>query len=257
MLQVVSNSFVSPSAQSALNGEIGLTLHDVALSLGAEFKIVKRKLLERGMLERIKAQNFTAVPVVTSIDAGSYGEREIESFTLDVDAAKFFVAKYDNEIGDSYLAFLINQEKKVLSYEEVMANILANPRAAADILVKKAEKDEALAKLHKEKLVLESNFGKIAGRESGKALLQSENLQLKTSLGIAETYKSVKAALKIYPVLYSMNVSAVGKALTKLSKEMGREVKKIPDSQYETVNAYHVTVIQAYAASLAHVSEGA
>jgi hypothetical protein len=59
----------------------------------------------------------------------------------------------------------------------------------------------------------------------------------------------------MFPALQALNPSSLGKALTKLSKEMGREVKKVPDSQYGEVNAYHVTVVQAYAASLdSHLS---
>lgn len=244
-------SFVSPSAQPTLNGEMGLTLHDVAKSLNRPFGDIKR--LYDANLDYLD----TAKELYITIESGNFLKptMEVTSAVMGVDDAKYLVARSNTHEGKMYTKWLIQQEHKVLTYEEGIANILANPEAAIAILQKKIAADKALAKLNTEFKVIEKNYGKIAGRESGKALLRTENLQLKTQLGIAETYKSVKAAINMFPALQSLNPSSIGKALTKLSKEMGREVKKVPDSQYGEVNAYHVTVVQAYAASLdSHLS---
>jgi len=111
---VVSNvsntSFVTPHFIEELGCE-GLTLHEVARSLGIEFKHAK-ECLEKNL------EDYTAVEVSTQqaiqeVTGHSYA-RTIKSYVLSTEDAKFFVSGYNNEIGKSYRKFLIQCEKALL-----------------------------------------------------------------------------------------------------------------------------------------------
>lgn len=110
MTEITSGSeFIKPYFIEEL-GEEGLCATDIAKSLGIEAARVRRKLEDRGFVERIKAQGFQALPIgrVNEINKLSYTE-----YLLDTAAAKFFVGKYESDLGDSYLAFLIRLEKGI------------------------------------------------------------------------------------------------------------------------------------------------
>jgi hypothetical protein len=131
----VSN-FVTSSVKEHLGGKEGLDLHEIAKSLQIEFKHAKRDLTDRGMMERMTAQGFSCVPfgtkqLIQEVTGHSY-EREVESFVLDIDAAKFFVAKYNNPIGDAYLAFLIKQESR-------LETLLSDPENAVKVFQRLAD----------------------------------------------------------------------------------------------------------------------
>jgi hypothetical protein len=68
---------------SELNGELGLDLHEIAKSLGVDFKHVKEKYLRMEKANRIKG-----VAYAVTIDSGTYTEKKVESFVLDLDNAK-------------------------------------------------------------------------------------------------------------------------------------------------------------------------
>lgn len=101
--------FVEPYFIEKLGCE-GLSASDIAKSLGVNPGDVRRKLLKRDFLDRIKTQGFRAMTIVMVNDIN---DLEYEEILLDTRAAKFFVGKYDNEKGDSYLAFLLRLEQKV------------------------------------------------------------------------------------------------------------------------------------------------
>jgi phage anti-repressor protein len=107
MQLVPQSTFVTPHYIQEL-GEEGLTLHDVAKSLGIEFKNAK-VALEKNI------NDYTAVEISTTVASGPIrGNVEVTSYALSTDDAKFFVASYRNEIGKAYLRFLIQCEKAVL-----------------------------------------------------------------------------------------------------------------------------------------------
>lgn len=105
---VRDSQFVSPRFIEELGCD-GLSATDIAKSLDTEPKKVRQKLKGRNFLSRIESQGFK----VTTVTLSNANNLEFDEYFLDVDAAKFFVGKYDSEIGDSYLAFLIRLERNV------------------------------------------------------------------------------------------------------------------------------------------------
>ena len=115
----VQSNFVEPHFIEEL-GEEGLTLHEIAKSLQIEFKHIREKLVDRKHIEKLNIVKLQYAAIAT------YNENNklIDSFAFSVDAAKFIVAKYDNELGDSYTAFLIQCEKTL---REINKKVLSNP----------------------------------------------------------------------------------------------------------------------------------
>jgi len=121
---VIESGFVLPYAQDKLNGELGLTLHEIAKSLQVQFKNAKQKLDRM-----IKDNRIVGVAAYTA--ANDSNGLEVVSYILPITEAKFFVAKYDNEIGDAYTRFLIQCESVL------MAKLIENSR-----VIKRAKGDE-------------------------------------------------------------------------------------------------------------------
>lgn len=92
----------------------GLTAEEIATSLGTQVKHVRQKLRDypNGTLTSLKS---------VSADLKNINGVEYEEFFLSTAAAKFFVARYENDIGDGYLEYLIRLdmavEKKCREYE--------------------------------------------------------------------------------------------------------------------------------------------
>jgi len=102
---VVSSQFVKPYFIEELGCE-GVSLHDIAKSLGVEFKHVKEKFCRMLSDNRVKS-------LFASYTAYNENNRLVESYCLATETAKFFVAKWDSEIGDAYCRYLIECEKVV------------------------------------------------------------------------------------------------------------------------------------------------
>jgi hypothetical protein len=98
-----NGSFVKPHFIEELGGE-GLTLHEVAQSIGVEFNIIKTKLDRMVSDNRLKTQYLP-------YERYNENNKLVKSYYLAVDTAKFFVAKWDSETGDAYCRFLINCEQ--------------------------------------------------------------------------------------------------------------------------------------------------
>jgi hypothetical protein len=75
-----------------------------------------------------------------------------------------------------------------------------------------------------------------------------ENEKLKEQIGNSKTYKQVTAIpwlseiFNLQGTTYVYNV--LGTQLAKLSEKLGYDVKRIPHTEYDHVNAYHVAVIE-------------
>jgi hypothetical protein len=144
---IPASAFVSPTPRAELAGALGLSLHEVAQSLGIQFRDAKKKLEDRGMLERCRSQGFQAVAIATQLEihevTGHTYNRPVESYLLDVNAAKFFVAKYDNAVGDAYLAHLIACEGKARTLDSLLADPANAARVFAELAAQRAAAAEA------------------------------------------------------------------------------------------------------------------
>jgi hypothetical protein len=248
-----SSRFIKPAPKVELQGRLGLTLHEVAESLGITFSHAKQKLENREFIDEISRVgelvpgiDMTVIAMATQHeiqeDTGHKYSRDVRSYALSTDAAKFFVAKYDNEIGRTYLGFLIKQEKE---WQIVQEN-LENPkmaRAFAKALLDRADAQEAYEKVaakcaHLNRCLTTSQVrnGSVT-KENNK--LKGQIQDLKDTLGDGENYKSVLAGLKMFPELAGIDPSSLGKKLKKVSAEFGLKTISVPDSRYGSVNAYH------------------
>ena len=105
MTDLVLSQFVSPSPRSELNGELGLDLHEIARSLGIPFGHAKTKL-EKDLEDYPTGVKILIQQLIHEVTGHSY-TKEVESYVLSVEDAKFFVAGYIDilpppiEVGDS------------------------------------------------------------------------------------------------------------------------------------------------------------
>lgn len=92
----------------------GLTAEEIATSLNTRVGDVRRKLRDD------KNETLKSLKVVIS-NLKNINGVEYEEFLLSTAAAKFFVARYDNEVGDGYLEYLVlldmAVEKRCREYE--------------------------------------------------------------------------------------------------------------------------------------------
>ena len=103
MMKEAESRFIKPVPRKELKGALGITLFDVAQSLGVSHYDLKRRIERSGELEYLKAFGHQTT---TTIVVPPTGPRA-ESYVLDVMAAQHIVAKYDNWAGRFYLDFLI------------------------------------------------------------------------------------------------------------------------------------------------------
>jgi len=101
-LLTLKSVFVAPHYIEELGCD-GLTAEEIALSLNTNVKHVRQKLRE-GQNETLKSLK-SAVSTLKNINGVEY-----EEFFLSTAAAKFFVARYENEMGNAYLAYLLSLE---------------------------------------------------------------------------------------------------------------------------------------------------
>lgn len=125
---------------------------------------------------------------------------------------------------------------------QTIEDVLLNPdtiiRLATDLKEERARRIEA----ERTKAMIGSKREATAlGRLSAKT---KENAVLKDKLGEGENWRQCKA-IDWVPQVFAVSRglwSALGKSMTRLSKDMGYEVKKVADPAYGSINAYHVNV---------------
>lgn len=105
LIELKNDSFVKPHFIEEL-GDDGLTAEEIATSLGARPDKVREKL-RSGISPTLKSLNLL-IRRMKNINGLEYDE-----FFLSTAAAKFFVARYDNVIGDGYLEYLIRLDMAV------------------------------------------------------------------------------------------------------------------------------------------------
>lgn len=105
LMELKKGSFVEPHFIEEL-GDDGLTAEEIAVSLGTRVGDVRRKLRDQPN-ETLKSLKYE-ISNLKNINGVEY-----EEFLLSTAAAKFFVARYDNDIGDGYLEYLIRLDMAV------------------------------------------------------------------------------------------------------------------------------------------------
>jgi hypothetical protein len=117
MNELVAPSPFCPPQYIEQLGCDGLTTEEIATSLGTEGKKVRQKLGSREFTDTLRQLGLRVVSVTLKNINGV----EYEEHFLDTAAAKFFVARYENEMGNAYLAYLVRLdmavEKKLLMAE--------------------------------------------------------------------------------------------------------------------------------------------
>ena len=80
------------------------------------------------------------------------------------------------------------------------------------------------------------------------AQFSKENQRLKSQIGDSRTWKQVKAIpwLKEFFNLSPGAYSQIGRQLSKLSRNLGHEVRDIPHSKYGKVKIYHSEIIEHF-----------
>ncbi len=99
--------YVAPSPKAELGGKEGLYADEIAISLGIPPKKVRSKLESEGFLGLLKEYDFDTVRFRTPNKSNSI---EFTEYALETIAAKFFVARYNNKMGNGYLIYLLQLE---------------------------------------------------------------------------------------------------------------------------------------------------
>lgn len=102
-------SFVEPSFKPEL-GELGLSATEIASSLGARKGDVVKNiegLINRGVLTRTSVKSEVG--------------KNFKEIFLCVAEAKFVVARYQNEVGEGYLKYLIARDEVLTRFEQKQA----------------------------------------------------------------------------------------------------------------------------------------
>lgn len=105
-----SMEFLAPCPQEILNGEIGLTSLQIAMSTGIQLKHINEKIRRPEFQRLCKTNGYDLVAVATK--SGKRG-RPGQTFILSRRASKALVATLDIEVGNRYLDFLFDCEEKV------------------------------------------------------------------------------------------------------------------------------------------------
>lgn len=120
---LIHSNFVAPHYIEEL-GEEGLTLHEIAKSLGITFGHSKAAY-EKNI------SDYSGIEISTP--SGNPVNPTVLSYALTTEDAKFFVAGYNNDIGKAYRRYLIQCEKAVHKLAQQVRQI--TPQAKAEEIV--------------------------------------------------------------------------------------------------------------------------
>lgn len=136
---VPATSLVNPSAQPAIGGALGLSLHDLQVCGGiSRFNDAKQRL--EALRDEGEFEGCSCAEISATIDAGTYTERQIVSYVMCVEAAKRFLATLRTDIGRAYRRHLIACEGKA----ETLDSLISNPANAVKVFQALADQRIAL-----------------------------------------------------------------------------------------------------------------
>lgn len=107
VIEVNASQFVEPTYIEEL-GDYGLTVQEIADSLGIEAGNVRKKIRNDNLIEYFQSVNL---PCVVNLNFKNINGVQYTEYILGIQAAKFFVASYRNDIGRAYLLHLILLEE--------------------------------------------------------------------------------------------------------------------------------------------------
>ena len=108
---LAKSNFIQPYPQPALNNELGLTSEELAQALQVRHDNIRTKISKINQ-EEWKQNGFIFTKDLVNINDKSIG-RPKKVFAFNIAAAKFFIAKYDNDIGRGYFRYLLQCENLV------------------------------------------------------------------------------------------------------------------------------------------------
>ena len=121
LMKEIESQFVQPRPQPELNGEVGVTLSDIARSLGVTHKDLKRKVDRSGAKGRINRMKHRIRTYILIPAAGA----RTDSYVMDITAAQHIVSKYDNDAGWAYTDYLIRcKDALTVSLAELEKNTI-------------------------------------------------------------------------------------------------------------------------------------
>ena len=241
---VIVGKFRKPEPQSNLNGQLGLTVKDIAESLGIEAGNVRQKLGSRGMVDRLKSLKFN---IITVANFNSNGVEYVD-YVLDVNAAKFFVAKYENAQGDAYLKYLVEVESDAV--QEGLTNhidptnlsdYLNNPRKLSQMFAIMADTLDAEKAKTAEAIRTKAQISdKKTATAMATASAATRKLKLiEEQVGIADNFKTATGWIREFPKLKSLGSEVkIGQLLTKYCKSNDLEISTTPHEKWGKVNIY-------------------
>ncbi len=105
--QEMAVEHVTPHSLEVLSGNLGLVDDDIGRSIGVPATQVRKKLNRGEFIEFAKSVGFKIIPFETFNE----NNVRVQHYAFDLNAAKAFVAKWDNKLGWEYLAFLLRCEQ--------------------------------------------------------------------------------------------------------------------------------------------------
>lgn len=160
---------------------------------------------------------------------------------------------------EAYIAQYNAMEQELLSRQLALPTNYADAlrSLAAEVELREAvEREKAVVVEQRDKAIREKSW--IGSKREATAMatastakkkvsrLEVENDGLRTQIGDATNWKTVKAQGKLLKQFFDLRMSgvysAIGKRLKKISMNMGKGTLEVPDSQWNTVHAYHVAV---------------
>jgi hypothetical protein len=200
---IPGTNFVAPHFIPEL-GEEGLTLHEIAKSLGIEFKHAKAAY-EKNI------NDYSGVEI--SAPSGNPVNPVVLSYALNTEDSKFFVSGYNNAVGKAYRRYLIQCEKVVMK----MTSLVPPPHSNAKIILK--ETLEIYGLLGVPKHLAQIECVKEVQRVTG--LDFSHALQLTPAQDDIKDEEVMLEPQELAPILGFTSAVAVNKALA----EAGLQVK--------------------------------
>ncbi|MBF0229182.1 MAG: antA/AntB antirepressor family protein [Desulfamplus sp.] len=210
--------------------------------------------------DRIKQYDFVENQDFVSFSENSEKGRPKQEYHITIDMAKELSMVERNEKGKQARQYFIKMENIAKSKTLAVPNFSNPAEAARAWALEYEEKQKALAMVERKNIALEEIIEtrtwiqdkKVATSMATASVAVRENGKLKDQLGESKTWKTAKAIpwLSDFFELSKAIYKIVGMRLSKISKSLGYNTKKVPDTDYGTINAYHIEVINHFKCKL-------